>query len=59
MPNLSATTAQLTCPDCAQNFQTDVWLIVDIAERPDLVEAIEETLLHDISYLTSQRTCRQ
>ncbi len=35
-----------TCPRCKQQFRTEVWLIVDTAERPDLLERIRSGSLH-------------
>ena len=32
--------ADLTCPSCGQPFQADVWLVLDKAERPDLVHRL-------------------
>lgn len=46
MPNSHADHADLTCPNCAQPFTADVWLIVDIAERPDLLEQLQTETLH-------------
>jgi len=48
MSNSFATTAQLTCSDCGQSFQADLWLLVDSAERPDLLELARNGTLHDI-----------
>ncbi|MCX7856021.1 MAG: CpXC domain-containing protein, partial [Anaerolineae bacterium] len=36
----------LSCPNCGQAFQADLWLIVDAGERPDLVERIRQGTLH-------------
>jgi hypothetical protein len=41
-----AQTIELTCVGCGQPFTSDVWLIVDAAERPDLVAQIEVGKLH-------------
>ena len=50
MPDLSphslAQSTGLTCPRCGQAFQADLWLIVDAAERPDLLAQVEEGTLH-------------
>lgn len=43
-----AQVAELTCSHCGQTFSFDVWLIVDAAERPDLVEAIMAETLHTV-----------
>jgi predicted RNA-binding Zn-ribbon protein involved in translation (DUF1610 family) len=39
---------ELTCPECEQPFTVDVWLIVDAAARPDLLERIRAGTLHDL-----------
>ena len=36
----------LTCPECGQAFETEVWLIVDTEERPGLARCIREGNLH-------------
>ena len=41
-----AQTASMTCPACGHGFEFDVWLIVDTARRPDLVERIRNRTLH-------------
>ncbi|HKZ86423.1 MAG TPA: CHAT domain-containing protein [Anaerolineae bacterium] len=41
-------TAELTCPHCNHAIKANVWLIVDVAERPDLLEKLREDTLHDI-----------
>lgn len=38
--------AELKCPQCGKSFQAEVWLIVDTAERPDLLERIRAGTLH-------------
>ncbi|MCB0043998.1 MAG: CHAT domain-containing protein [Caldilineaceae bacterium] len=40
--------AQLTCPNCRRAFDAEIWLIVDAAARPDLLERIRAGALHDI-----------
>jgi len=37
---------EVTCVGCSQPFEASVWLIVDAAERPDLVEQIKAQVLH-------------
>ena len=49
MPNSLAQTGDFTCPQCAQPFQADVWLIVDAVERPDLVQQMRDGELHLIA----------
>jgi hypothetical protein len=48
MPTSFQQTQQLTCPRCGQSFQAAIWLIVDAAERPDLLEKIQVGTLHQI-----------
>ncbi|HRW09648.1 MAG TPA: tetratricopeptide repeat protein [Caldilineaceae bacterium] len=48
MAHSFATTAQLTCAACHQPFTADLWLIVDTAERPDLLARIRAGTLHDV-----------
>jgi tetratricopeptide (TPR) repeat protein len=48
MPTSFQQTQQLTCPRCGQSFQAEIWLIVDAAERPDLLEKIQAGTLHQI-----------
>ncbi len=48
MPHSQAQIPTLTCPQCEQNFDAAVWLIVDAAERPDLLEEIQQGKLHNL-----------
>jgi len=48
MPNSYARQFDLTCPECSENFTAEVYLIVDIDERQDLLERIRAGTLHDI-----------
>ena len=41
--------ADLTCPECHRAFTAELWLIVDAAERPDLLEHIRAGTLHDVT----------
>lgn len=43
-----AQTHPLACPACGRGFDFALWLLVDTAERPDLVERIRAGTLHDI-----------
>ena len=45
MAHSFATTAQLTCAACHQPFDADLWLLVDTAERPDLLARIRLGML--------------
>lgn len=38
--------AELNCPRCGHNFQARVWLIIEAAERPDLIDQAREGTLH-------------
>ncbi len=48
MPNSYAQKINLTCPQCDQDFIADAYIVVDIDERPDLLEKILNETLHDI-----------
>ena len=48
MPTSFQQTQQLTCPYCGQPFDASIWLIVDAAERPDLLEKIQVGTLHQV-----------
>jgi hypothetical protein len=39
----------MTCPVCNQAQEASVWLIVDVAERPELVERICAETLHTLT----------
>ena len=41
--------APVTCPTCGRAFTFDVWLIVDAAERPDLMKRIRRGTLHTVA----------
>src|SRR5438552_670051 len=42
-------TNSFTCPQCGAVFEADIWLIIDIGERPDLLERIRNHSLHDFT----------
>lgn len=44
-----AETTLLNCPNCRQPFGAEIWLTVDTAERPDLVERIREGTIHTLT----------
>jgi hypothetical protein len=46
MTHSLAQEANVTCPKCGQSFSDQVWLIVDIAERPDLAQRIRDGTIH-------------
>jgi hypothetical protein len=48
MGNSIAERAQATCPTCERAFVADLWVVVDEAERPDLIELARERQLHDL-----------
>ena len=43
-----AQSAPLSCPSCGQSFEAEIWLIVDVSERPDLRERLRSGLLHQV-----------
>lgn len=49
MPNSYTQPVPLTCPSCQKEFETEVWLIVDCAEQPTLLEKIEAGKLHEVA----------
>jgi hypothetical protein len=44
-----AENAELPCRNCGQPFAADVWVIVDPAERPDLLVRLLAGTLHDLT----------
>ncbi|MFZ1594463.1 MAG: CpXC domain-containing protein, partial [Anaerolineae bacterium] len=48
MTHSVAQSITLTCPACRRPFPAEVWLIVDTAERPDLLARIQDGSLHAI-----------
>jgi CHAT domain-containing protein/tetratricopeptide (TPR) repeat protein len=40
---------QLSCSDCKQTFTSAIWLIVDVEERPDLLETTLQGHLHVVA----------
>ena len=36
----------VTCHGCGNTFSTEVWVLVDVAERPDLIERLRADSLH-------------
>jgi CHAT domain-containing protein/exonuclease VII small subunit len=49
MPNSYYETVEFDCLKCFQQFEAEIWLIVDTHERPDLVEKIRQESLHEVS----------
>ncbi len=48
MPNSFSQPISLPCPRCGATLQAELYLIIDIAERPDLVEKIKDGTIHEI-----------
>lgn len=44
-----ASITELTCPECGKPFTAEVWLIVDVAERPDLLDRIRNGVIHNFN----------
>lgn len=51
MPNSTAETITLPCQRCAHPVAAEVWIIVDTAERLDLLARLRDGTLHDIACL--------
>ncbi len=49
MTHSFAQQVSLSCPRCGRNFDAELWLIIDTAERPDLLERIRNGTLHDVT----------
>ena len=49
MPNSHAERYRFQCPHCQQQTVEDVWSVVDISERPDLLDQIMSQTLHSVS----------
>ena len=43
-----AQSGQAPCPNCGRPVSLDIWLIVDMAERPDLADRIRDDRLHTV-----------
>jgi hypothetical protein len=39
---------EVICPDCEQSFSAEIWPLVDVWERPDLAQRLQQGLLHII-----------
>jgi hypothetical protein len=46
MPHSFADQLTVTCPQCGADFTPDIWLIIDTAERPDLLVLIRDGTIH-------------
>ncbi len=49
MSHSYAQPADLPCPNCHQTFHAELWLILDAAERPDLIERLRAGELHTLT----------
>jgi len=49
MPHSYSQTGQAPCPQCGRAIPFEVWLIVDVGERPDLAERIRQGTLHTLT----------
>jgi hypothetical protein len=49
MTHSYAATANMTCPTCDQQVDVKLWLIVDIEERPDLIDNLREGTLQNVN----------
>ena len=47
MPRSFSQSTRVSCPQCGQPVDLQIWLIVDLAERPDLAARIRDGTLHD------------
>ena len=48
MPNSYAESYRFQCPHCQQQTVEDVWSVVDISERPDLLDKMMSQTLHRV-----------
>jgi len=44
-----AITPQITCPRCEKTFEPDIWVGIDVKERPDLLERVRNYTLHQLT----------
>src|SRR3990170_3757695 len=49
MDHSYAQSLELTCPKCGHKLTTEVWVIVDAAARPDLLEGILQGMINGLS----------
>ena len=54
MPHSLSQMATVTCPHCSRAFEADIWLVVDAAERPDLLARARDGTLHRVKDLPSR-----
>lgn len=48
MPPSFVDNLTLTCPKCGRPFAAELWLIVDVAARPDLLARVREGTIHHV-----------
>ncbi len=49
MANSLSTSAKFTCANCSEPINIDIWVIVDVSERADLVERIKAGTLYELA----------
>ncbi|MEJ5241402.1 MAG: CpXC domain-containing protein, partial [Anaerolineales bacterium] len=49
MPHSYARPTDLPCPQCGHTFHAELWLILDAAERPDLLDRLRRGELHTLT----------
>jgi len=49
MSNSIAQQANISCINCQQPFTADIWIIIDIQERPDLLAQVRTNSIHNLS----------
>ncbi|GAB4191122.1 MAG: CpXC domain-containing protein [Roseiflexaceae bacterium] len=49
MPISYSEQTMLTCPSCGKSFEAEVWTLVDTAERPDLLQALQDETLDRVT----------
>src|SRR5262245_29017070 len=50
---------QVTCDGCGATFMAEVWLIIDVSERLDLVQNIHDGTLNKVTCPACQKTIGQ
>ncbi len=53
MPYSVAQHDELVCPQCKQSFVADIWIIVDRAGSPDLMEQLKTDQLHTLEHFAN------
>ncbi|SRR6266568_2125892 len=52
-------TTSLACQQCGVVFEAEIWLIVDVVERPNLLDQIRKGTLHDLTCSKCNQTVGQ